>query len=110
MTVNLRLQRRGGMETGRGAAGQARGFMPTTVPRPPSCLKSGGPPVARWPNRDPLGEPGFELLRGNRARAVAPFSNLYRFVGNYPLNDYDPEGLDAIDEVLKLIRAVEEAS
>jgi hypothetical protein len=59
------------------------------------------PGVQRWINRDPLGEPGFEVMRGpnNRPAAavrprVAPSGrNLYGLVRNHPLSHYDPFGL-----------------
>jgi RHS repeat-associated protein len=49
--------------------------------------------LQRWPNRDPLGEPGFEVLRraAETRRTLDP--NLYAFLKNDPLNTVDPFGL-----------------
>lgn len=54
------------------------------------------PDLGRWPNRDPLGEPGFELLRGKQALASAGEPNRYLFVKNNPLQNIEPDGLDLI--------------
>ena len=54
------------------------------------------PSTGNWPNRDPLGEPGFELLRGKQASASAGEPNRYLFVKNSPLQNIDPDGLDLI--------------
>jgi RHS repeat-associated protein len=53
------------------------------------------PEVQRWPNRDPLGEPGFELLRkiGNDIDGDSDGPNLYTFVGNNPNGIIDTDGL-----------------
>jgi RHS repeat-associated protein len=61
------------------------------------------PNLQRWLNRDPLGEPGFELIRHpvrsglQRIRlplgVVAGGPNLFDFVGNRPINSIDPLGL-----------------
>jgi RHS repeat-associated protein len=69
------------------------------------------PSTGRWPNRDPLGEPGHELLKeqsGNFSLAgelrfddsegegweipESTFMNLYGFVGNSPIYAVDPNG------------------
>lgn len=49
---------------------------------------------AKWPNRDPLGEPGFELLRGGHADLLGDGPNLYAFVGNDAVNEVDALGLN----------------
>jgi len=51
------------------------------------------PITQRWPNRDPINEIGFKLL----TRSRSPFNfgeekNLYAFVGNNPVNQFDPDG------------------
>lgn len=60
--------------------------------------------VKEWPNRDPLGEPGFEALRNDPDMKNLFFSqafttiggqpNLYTFVANSPLFWADMLGLD----------------
>lgn len=49
--------------------------------------------LQRWLNRDPLGEPGFEDLRGRTARVRGDGPNYYAFVRNNPQNRVDPRGL-----------------
>jgi len=49
--------------------------------------------TGRWPNRDPLGEPGFELLRAKRPSALAGGPNKHLFVQNNPVSIIDPLGL-----------------
>jgi RHS repeat-associated protein len=51
------------------------------------------PNLQRWPNRDPLGELGFELLRRSGESVESSSVNLYRFVGNDPLRNVDSIGL-----------------
>ena len=62
------------------------------------------PSQQRWLNRDPLGEPGFDLLTGRvNFQSNQPFSletemdgdspNLYWFVDNRPTTEIDPLGL-----------------
>jgi RHS repeat-associated protein len=51
------------------------------------------PSLGRWPSRDPIGELGFETLRGRRSRALGAAANLYGFVGNNPINLFDVLGL-----------------
>jgi len=51
------------------------------------------PTLSRWPNRDPLGEPGFELLRGKKPSFLAGGPNKHLFVQNNPVSIIDPLGL-----------------
>ena len=51
------------------------------------------PSTGRWVSRDPLGEPGFELLRQAGEDIASPAANLYAFVRNNPVNQIDPLGL-----------------
>ena len=60
------------------------------------------PNLQRWPNRDPIAEPGFEVLRyyGSYLPSRIAFLlelgnlNLYEFVQNEPVSDYDLLGLN----------------
>jgi len=54
------------------------------------------PTQGRWLSRDPLGGPGFELLRGKQVTPLAGEPNPYIFVNNNPLINIDPDGLDLI--------------
>jgi RHS repeat-associated protein len=51
------------------------------------------PNLQRWINRDPLGEPGFELLRRGGPEAFGDGPNLYHFVKNNPEARIDAIGL-----------------
>ncbi|HNQ74464.1 MAG TPA: hypothetical protein PKN95_12775 [Verrucomicrobiota bacterium] len=67
--------------------------MPTPRRRPPSCRESDHSQVARWLNRDPINEIGFNLL----IRSQNPFNldeekNLYGFVRNSPGGLVDSDG------------------
>jgi RHS repeat-associated protein len=50
------------------------------------------PSLGRWLNRDPLGEPGFELARRGTPNVLGDGPNLYTFVHNSPQNKVDPDG------------------
>jgi hypothetical protein len=50
-----------------------------------------------WPNRDPIGDPGFELLRRTEVNVAGAGPNLYDFVGNNPISRLDGSGLCAAD-------------
>jgi RHS repeat-associated protein len=52
------------------------------------------PLVGRWLNRDPIGESGFERLSGSYAWHLEGEPNRYLFVGNNPISNGDPFGLD----------------
>jgi len=49
--------------------------------------------LQRWPNRDPIGEVGFEILRGGFYHLTAGGNNRYAFLYNTPVNIVDPLGL-----------------
>jgi len=51
------------------------------------------PSTGRWPNRDPIGETGFETLRRKRSSVILGEPNRYEFIHNDPLNRIDPVGL-----------------
>src|SRR5579885_3112884 len=51
------------------------------------------PNLQRWLNRDPLGEPGFELLHGNEPDLLGDGPNLYLYCANNPMLYVDPLGL-----------------
>ncbi|MCX8155063.1 MAG: RHS repeat-associated core domain-containing protein, partial [Verrucomicrobiae bacterium] len=62
------------------------------------------PTSGRWPNRDPINEPGRKLLRGERPKyrvdgeliddmRLDEEKNLYHFVFNDPISRYDYLGL-----------------
>ena len=52
------------------------------------------PSAQRWLNRDPLGEPGFELLKQSDERSQSDGPNLYLFVENNSVNSLDRWGND----------------
>ncbi|MCW5554626.1 MAG: RHS repeat-associated core domain-containing protein [Verrucomicrobiae bacterium] len=51
------------------------------------------PNLQRWPNRDPLDEAGFELMRRKPSQVFGDGSNSYLFVKNNPISRRDPFGL-----------------
>jgi RHS repeat-associated protein len=55
------------------------------------------PSLGRWPNRDPIGELGFETLRRGRASLRGDGPNLYLFVGNAPVSFIDAFGLTRVE-------------
>src|SRR5439155_1879632 len=52
------------------------------------------PSTGRWLGRDPLGEVGFECLRGGKSKTLGSGSNLYAFLSNDPLDQNDYLGLE----------------
>jgi RHS repeat-associated protein len=74
------------------------------------------PNLQRWPNRDPLSEPGFEMLRHRhvvkyprRFRTFAEFRktpDLYEFVHNSPLSKIDLWGLDCLDDLVNCVNLI----
>jgi len=76
------------------------------------------PNLQRWPNRDPIGESGFEVLRFCSSRGLRVIAmldrlggnNLSAFVQNQPTRGYDPLGLtpDIGPESLACIGAEEQ--
>lgn len=51
------------------------------------------PDLQRWPNQDPIGERGFEVLRRRRSSVLVGEPNRYLFVKNNPINTTDSLGL-----------------
>jgi RHS repeat-associated protein len=51
------------------------------------------PDTGRWPNKDPISESGFELLRQRLAKTTTTGGNLYLFVANDPESKIDLFGL-----------------
>jgi RHS repeat-associated protein len=47
----------------------------------------------RWPNRDPLGEAGFEVIRNTAAKDMGAEPNRYSFTANNPISHFDSMGL-----------------
>jgi RHS repeat-associated protein len=54
------------------------------------------PYLQRWPNQDPFGERGFELLRHRQPSVLGDGPNRYLFVGNDPINWVDLFGLSSL--------------
>lgn len=61
------------------------------------------PSLARWINRDPIGESGFELVRASHAWKAHPEFRHAVFVQNGPVNLTDPEGLTSGWECLGMV-------
>jgi RHS repeat-associated protein len=51
------------------------------------------PSLQRWINRDPLGDPGFAVLRGDDVELAGDGPNCYIFVNNDPVDLHDDAGL-----------------
>ena len=49
-----------------------------------------------WPNRDPLGEQGFEGLNGRKTFHIGEGPNYYRFAANDPVDSIDSDGRAAV--------------
>ncbi len=58
--------------------------------------RSYNPSTGRWLNRDPLGELGFELLRGGNPDMLGDGPNHYPFVQNDPVARFDAQGLTVL--------------
>jgi RHS repeat-associated protein len=54
------------------------------------------PQIQRWPNRDPLGEPGFEVFRQGVINPLGDGPNRYSFLDNDPVNFVDVVGLEKL--------------
>ena len=69
-----------------------------------TCAYKTASGLGKWPNRDPMGERGFEILRQHNAYRVLRFvagiaeraeqPDLYEFVANNPVKFFDSLGLD----------------
>jgi RHS repeat-associated protein len=57
------------------------------------------PSTGRWLSRDPMREPGFELLRRAKTRRRWVNPNPYAFVYNNSVNDIDLLGLTAVTDI-----------
>jgi RHS repeat-associated protein len=62
--------------------------------------------LGRWLSRDPLGEPGFEVLPGGKNNDLSDGPNLYAYIHNNPINTADPDGLLAPLPILLVSLAV----
>ncbi len=51
--------------------------------------------LGRWLSRDPLAEPGFQLLHRVKPNVIGDGPNLYEFVHNNPPNLIDDQGLSS---------------
>jgi RHS repeat-associated protein len=60
----------------------------------PDGLAFYNPETGRWLSRDPMGEPGFELVRGKTPSVLAGGPNRYLFVQNNSISQWDYLGLD----------------
>src|SRR5260370_28785198 len=61
------------------------------------------PNLQRWINRDPLGEPGFEVMRHKWTFVLGDGPNVYRFVQNDSVNHFDSLGPLLLDLYLRLL-------
>jgi len=68
---------------------------PMFTPGSRGCGYSTASGRAKWPNRDPIGELGFQTLtNGKRGKRLREELNLYDFVRNDGLNHFDVLGLE----------------
>jgi RHS repeat-associated protein len=59
------------------------------------------PSLQRWPNRDPINEPGFGVMNGSSGSFnTDEDKNLYLFIRNSPIVHYDPYGNSALSVCL----------
>jgi hypothetical protein len=76
-----------------GRLSRRRRFRSMFTPASRACAYRTASGRAKWPNRDPLGEPGFEVLRGEESFIEGDGPNLYQFAVNDPVNEFDVLGL-----------------
>jgi RHS repeat-associated protein len=67
------------------------------------------PKMQRFLNRDPLGEAGFELLRGGELDLLGDGANLYQILVNSPIDFVDPSGLALEGDIKEAEKAAEAA-
>jgi hypothetical protein len=96
MMVELKLQRHRAEGTGCRATSRIGRSMPTTPSFRHSRRRSWRSRLARWLNRDPLGGPGFELVRRRHPSLLTGGVNQTVFVWNNPTGTIDSDGLDVI--------------
>jgi hypothetical protein len=58
-----------------------------------------------WPNRDPIGEPGFETVRKEMTMLLAGGPNRYLFSNNDPNDGLDDMGLSFLDDLGNIVDA-----
>jgi RHS repeat-associated protein len=51
------------------------------------------PNTGRWLSRDPIEEPGFQLMRKSKGRQGNDAPSIYTFLGNNAIGKIDPDGL-----------------
>jgi hypothetical protein len=80
-----------------------------------ACAYKSASGLGKWPNRDPLGEFGFEIARRHNAKGMhtrsgvaelAQGPDLYEFVRNAPVYRDDYLGLDCYSELQDCIHDV----
>ncbi len=96
MPIPIQLQRLGGQGVRCRTASRIRRITPTTLPHRPSCQRPSHLFVAKWLNRDPIGEDGG--------------LNLHGFVNNDPVTEFDAFGLFLSGTHRRLTREALDAS